>query len=72
MTYIILEMQTTNGTTSVLPAITKTDRQEAESTFHSILASAAVSQVDDHACVMLTGDGRLVRSEHYTHLEETE
>jgi len=42
MTYIILETQTNNGTTAIVPPVTFTDRNEAESRYHSVLASAAI------------------------------
>lgn len=71
MTYIIIETQTTNGTTAVLPPVAYTDRNQAESAFHSILASAATSAVPEHSAVMLTSDGRLVRSECYRHPGES-
>ena len=73
MTYIVMEMQTSNGTTTIAPPVSFADRNQAESRFHSILASAAVSAVEEHAVVMLTGDGRLVRpSEVYRHPVEPE
>lgn len=67
MNYIVIELQTTGGTTS-LPTNTYSDRNQAESKFHEILKYAAVSQVEDHAAVMLTEDGRLVRQESYKHV----
>lgn len=70
MTYIILEMQTNNGTTAIVPPASYTDRNQAESAFHSALAVAAVSSVEEHAVVMVTGDGHLIRNECYTHYPE--
>ena len=67
MTYIVLEMQTNNGTTALVPPAIYTTRQEAESKYHLILTSAAVSQIEEHAASILTGDGRLVRNECYRH-----
>lgn len=67
MTYIVLEMQTNNGTTALVPPVVYYTRQEAESKYHLILTSAAVSQVEEHAASILTGDGRLVRNECYRH-----
>ena len=66
MNYIVIELQTTGGTTALITN-TYTDRNQAESKFHEILQYAAVSQVEDHAAVMLTEDGRLVRQESYKH-----
>lgn len=67
MNYIVLEMQTNNGTTAVVPPIVYSDRNEAESKFHQILAFAATSAVEEHAASLLTHDGRLIRYECYKH-----
>lgn len=67
MTYIVLETQTNNGVTAIVPPTSYTDRQQAEAVFHSILASAAISAVEEHAASLLTNDGRLIRNECYRH-----
>ena len=69
---ILLEIQTENGSTALLPALTYTDSNEAESAFHSKLASAAISSVDVHTVVMLDEHGNTVRREFYEHLSEPE
>ena len=71
MTYIVIELQTTNGSTSHI-ITTHTDRNSAESKFHTILAAAAVSQVEEHAALILTHDGRMVRNEVYRHPAQEE
>ena len=38
----------------------------------AILAAAAVSAVEEHTAVMLTSDGRIVRSECYRHTQAAE
>ena len=70
MTYIVIEMQTNGGVTAIVPPVAYTDRNQAESNFHSILASAAVSAVEQHAVIMVTNDGRVVRNEVYRHFTE--
>ena len=67
MNYIILEMQTTNGTTSVLDPVVKADRNAAEATYHNKLAYAALSNVHIHSVSMLTENGKVIRSEAYDH-----
>lgn len=67
---ILLEIQTNNGTTAMLPALTYTDRNEAESAYHSKLASAAISSVDVHTVILLDEHGNTVRREFYEHLDE--
>ena len=67
MTYIVLETQTTSGTTAIVPPAAYTDRNAAEAAFHSILAAAAVSAVEEHAAMLFTSDGRMLRNECYKH-----
>lgn len=66
MTYIVLELQNNEGTTSTI-SYTYTDRNTAENKFHTILAYAATSSIEEHSAVLLTQDGRLVRTECYRH-----
>jgi hypothetical protein len=65
--YIVLEIQTNNGTTSILPAQTFADSAHAEAAFHGILSFAAVSSVEKHGAVILNDDCQRVRSECYYH-----
>lgn len=51
MSYIVLEMQTNNGTTAIVPPFVYTNQKEAESKFHAVLAAAAVSNVEEHTAV---------------------
>lgn len=67
MTYIVMEMQTTNGSTAIVPPMAYADRNAAESRFHQILTAAALSAVEEHAAVMITSDGRMLRNECYRH-----
>lgn len=66
-TYVIIEMQTNDGITAIVTPATYTDRNQAESKFHLVLASAAISSVEKHTCMMLTSDGKMLRSECYKH-----
>ena len=67
MTYIVIETQTNDGVTAIVPPLAYTDRNEAESKFHAILTVAATSSVEEHAAMLLTSDGRMVRNECYRH-----
>lgn len=67
--YIIQEIQTSGGVTSLLPAITKADTNEMESTMHSILAAAAISSVDVHAVIVYDEHGNSIRCKYYEHLD---
>ena len=66
MTYIVIELQTTNGTTSNI-VTTYATRNEAEQKYHTILAAAAVSNVGIHAATILTPDGFQLMHQAYTH-----
>ena len=67
MKYIVIELQT-NKDGSVGNIVSVYDTQEqAESKYHAILASAAVSQVPVHAASLLTSEGYTLDSKCYTH-----
>ena len=68
--YIIQEIQTENGQTALVTPIMKTDKNEAESVFHTALASAAISSVDIHTVVMYDEHGNVLKREFYEHLEQ--
>lgn len=68
--YIILEMQT-NGDQTACLVHTAAERQQAESIYHQVLASAAISQVEIHGAAMLTEYGFLLQREAYEHKQET-
>lgn len=69
--YILVELQTTNGTTANIVTAYQ-DILSAESAYHSVLASAAVSQVEIHAAALLDERGNLLKREFYRHLPEPE
>lgn len=65
--FIIIEIQKdTNNIVSTL-VTQKADRNEADSTYHMILASAAISQLPEHGAVMLTSDCGFVMGQSYHH-----
>lgn len=55
-----------------LPLHTKTNRLEAESTYHSILASAAISAHAYHGAIMFDNEMFPLMNKSYQHLEEAE
>lgn len=69
--YIVQEIQTSANKTSITPAVSKTDRNEAESAFHGAMAAAAVSALDVHAVVMFDEHGNVVEAGYYEHKKET-
>ena len=66
MNYIIVEAQTTNGTTAVISTV-KSTYETAEQDYHSKLSFAAVSDVPLHSVTMLTERGSIVKYEVYDH-----
>ena len=64
--FIVIELQTTEGVTSNIVTSFQTIA-EAENKYHSILAYAAISDVQVHAAVMLDERGNLEKTEYYMH-----
>lgn len=69
--FIVLELQYVNGTTSVLSNVYNV-RETAEQKYHSILAAAAVSDIEIHSAVLLTHEGNLIKKDSYFHSQETQ
>ena len=63
--YIVLEIQT-NSTVGTLVSSYE-NREQAESAYHTILASAALSSLPCHAAVLLTERGGILASAYYEH-----
>ena len=68
--YIIQEIQTTDNTTALVPALTYTDKNQAESAYHTALASAAVSPVTVHTVLMYDEHGNVVKSGFFEHIQQ--
>ena len=60
MNYIIVEIQTTNGTSAVVPSVVYTDAIEAEAVFLEKCAYARRSGLDAHTVVLLNNEGGTV------------
>ena len=65
--YIVIELQTTGGQTANIVQ-TKETKEEAMSAFHSIMAAAAISQVEYHAAIVVDRTGRFIAKECYEHI----
>jgi len=72
MTYIIIELQTNIEGPTVNIVQTAASENQADSIYHSILASAAISSVYCHAVTMLSSDGEFIKKECYWHVPESE
>ena len=67
MNYLVIEIQTSAaGTTSAI-VNTYQDKAAAESKFHTILASASVSNVPVHSATIITDEGFTIKYECYKH-----
>ena len=66
--YIIQEMQTNGTQTALVPALTYTDKNQAESAYHTALAAAAVSEVQVHTVLMFDEHGNTLKRDYYEHL----
>ena len=67
--FIIIELQTTNGQTDNIVQ-TREKQNEALSVYHSILASASISEVEYHTALVIDEQGRYIARECYTHIKE--
>ena len=72
MTYLVIEIQKNVDGTVGNFVWSYTDINEAESKFHSVLASAAISTVFVHSCALLNECGFLIKSQSYQHIPEPE
>lgn len=64
--FVVIELQENNGVLANLVTSHET-LQDAESKYHTILASAAISSIDVHSAVLLNSSGSLIKSEFYRH-----
>ena len=60
MNRVIIEIQTDNGTTSVVPPIAYTDPVEAEAVFLEKCAYARRSGLDTHTVILLDSEGKQI------------
>lgn len=68
--YVIVEIQkAADGTASIAPVSTAATLNAARSTFYSICASAAISQVATHTVVLLTDVGQTIGLESFDHTQ---
>ena len=70
--YILIEMQTNNGTTAIVPPTTYSDLSIAYQAYYTALAAAAVSNVQIHTVVLMTPIGQIVRVETFNRVPESE
>ena len=69
MIYIVSEFQTNTDNTIGVLTNTFTDRQAAESKYHTILSFAAVSSLPVHAAQIATNEGAVIEFKSYKHVQ---
>lgn len=67
--YVVLEIQTMADGQVTCLATPHDNQMQAESSYHSVLAAAALSALPRHAAVLLTSDGSVQASQYYEHVE---
>lgn len=67
MNYLVVEMQTNNGTTSTLN-YQYSDLKLAQQKYFTILAAAVVSSVDVHTAFIVDETGVMLTSDSYGHI----
>lgn len=67
--FFVIETQVNGNTGAICPVITRETRNEAEASYHTILAAAAVSNVDVHGAIILSEDCIPVMYKSYDHRE---
>lgn len=67
MKYLVIELQTATDGTVANIVTAYDDRNTAESAYHSILASAAVSTLPCHAAMIVTNEAHVIMGSRYTH-----
>lgn len=67
MAYVTIESITKQDNTYIVNTFKKETRDEAESSYHSILSSAAKSPHKIHAATMLNEEGYVLKNECYKH-----
>lgn len=69
--YIIIEMQTNNGSTTVVtPIKSEAEENKALNKYYETLAAAAISSVEIHTVMLITEAGQVARCETFEHKTE--
>lgn len=66
MNYILIELQTSNGTTANIVK-QYNDLNSAESAYYSTCASAVISSIDTHAVILMNENGITLKNERFVH-----
>ncbi len=65
MNFVIIEMQTTNGSTAIVTPASYADEISAEAAFLTKCAAARVSGLDVHSVTLLNEEGKMIARKCY-------
>lgn len=65
--YVILEIQTNNGTTTPLTPVTKATKELAQQELYTKASYAAVSNVQIHTVMMINAEGQTIEKLCFKH-----
>ncbi len=68
--YIVIELQTSKDNKVAILVTSFDNINDAKSKYHTILSSAAISNIYKHAAVILDDNGSLIARECYIHSEK--
>lgn len=67
MKYVVIEVQKFENGSMSTPAYAYEDLNQAEAKYHAILASAAVSALPVHSCILISEEAFPLRNECFKH-----
>lgn len=67
--FLVIELQKTSETEMSNIVSSYVKRNQAESKYHQVLASAAVSDVLKHSAILITEEGAYIKGESFYHGE---
>ena len=70
MNYVIIEMQTSNGSTAIVTPATYDNAIAAEAAFLTKCAAARVSGLDCHSVILVNERGKQIARKDYTNENE--
>ena len=70
--YVVIELQTSAEGQVASLVHSAASYNQGLSIYHQILASAAISEVPIHACVMIKNTGYVVKSEFFDHTRKAD
>lgn len=65
MKYLVIEIQVSDTVSNIVTAYDT--RNEAESHYHSVLASAAISSLPCHSALIVTEEAQVIAGARYKH-----